>query len=190
MNDYNQETTASEAITARNRYLSEKKSRTTVLAIVIAFSPIIFVVMAYTFASNHYADDESPKMNVSHTEASSSAEPASYYVSENSIDSESEYKKWLKEQKISAKTSEESLLAFLDEVFFQISLKNYDAAKTILDNIDLSAHSSSAELYQYWNTYSRLYAEDALNNETLFIEYSVRANEYIDSVYYVNNMSQ
>ncbi|MBQ3261503.1 hypothetical protein IJH29_02520 [Candidatus Saccharibacteria bacterium] len=105
-----------------------------------------------------------------------------YVTPTDSTDPEGDYMKWLDEQKTSAENSVDTLRATLNQASFQISLENYTEAKNILDSIDLSAHQSNTELFQYWNVYSRLYSPTALDDATLYEEYSARAISYRDAI--------
>lgn len=109
-----------------------------------------------------------------------------YSTPEDSEDPEADYLNHLDSLSSSAEFSEDALRATLDKASYKISLAAlaetpeessslYSEAKAILDSIDLEKHSSHSELFQYYNVYSRLYAENALNDSTLYAEYVQKA---------------
>lgn len=100
-----------------------------------------------------------------------------YTTPEGSEDPEEDYLNYLDKQKSSAKSSSEQLSLTLDAFNMKLMLKKYDEAQEILDAIDESAYSSPSELYQLYSAYARLYDTSALDNATLFAEYTAKADE-------------
>lgn len=98
-----------------------------------------------------------------------------YSTPENSEDPEQDYINHLEQQKKSAKNSTEELEAILSQASIKIAWGEYDEAKTIIDNIDMSKYPSANEQFMYYNVLSNLYDKDALNNPELYQEYYDKA---------------